>query len=184
LAVIGFTIIGIAGIVFIKLDTSAAAEITDKYLRPIFGDRQVIFMEKIFFDISDKSSGIIYHLNIEKPSAPQFINSGTQKNSYLDLNSITPNQTFASLDGEGVWHNIPLNIFPDKEVMAYTFVRPDSDRSFAMVSVVKIDIKSLSMGSVAGTVEPGGKVGKYGPGRVPKDIAQSGGLVAAFDGGF
>jgi hypothetical protein len=68
--------------------------------------------------------------------------------------------------------------------MAYTFLRPDSSRSFAVVSVVKLDMTRLTIGSVAGTVEPGGKVGKYGPGKVPKAIVQSGNLVAAFDGGF
>jgi hypothetical protein len=47
-----------------------------------------------------------------------------------------------------------------------------------------MDTSQLTLGSVAGTVEPGGKVGKYGTGRVPKSIVQSGSLVAAFDGGF
>jgi hypothetical protein len=120
------------------------------------------------------------------PISPKFIPSASDLTASggMNLNPISLNSTFAALPDEGVWKAIPLTIFPDKEVMAYTFVRPDSTRSFAIVSLVKMDTSALTIGSVAGTVEPGGKVGKYGTGRVPKAIVQSGGLIAAFDGGF
>ncbi|MDE2312527.1 MAG: hypothetical protein KGJ93_05620, partial [Patescibacteria group bacterium] len=182
--ILSFAALTIIGMLFIKFDTSAAAEITDKYLRPIFGDSNVIFVEKLFFNFSDKATKVVY--DFKKPLAPQFLGSHPEPAmpSSLDLSSLTPNPAFTALPGEGVWNNIPLNIFPDKEVMAYTFVRPDSTRDFAIVSLVKIDTSALTLGSVAGTVEPGGKVGKYGTGRVPKSIVQSGGLAAAFDGGF
>lgn len=182
--VLALIVLAAAGMLFVKFDTAAAAEITDKYLRPILGDQQVVFVEKIFFDFSDNAAKIAY--NFKKPAAPQFLDLPVDANvpSSLDLKSLPLDPAFVSLPGEGVWHNIPLNIFPDKEVMAYTFVRPDRTRSFAIVSVVKIDMSSLTLGSVAGTVEPGGKVGKYGTGKVPKNIVQSGNLVAAFDGGF
>lgn len=177
-------VVAVLGALFVKFDTSAAAEITDKYLRPIFGDAQVIFLEKTFFNLSDKATKVVY--DFKKPLAPQFINSSAnpQIPTSLDLKPIPPNPAFPALPDEGVWHNIALNIFPKKEVMAYTFVRPDSTRSFAIVSVVKIDTSALTLGSVAGIYEPGGKVGKHGTGQVPKNIVQSGGLVAAFDGGF
>lgn len=175
---------GVAGIAFIKFNTSAAAELTDKYLRPIFGDRQIVFLEKIFFNFSDAVSKIAY--NFKKPLAPQFFESrqNNQTITSLDLKPLPPNPSFVPLMDEGVWHNIALNIFPNKEVMAYTFVRPDSTRSFAVVSIVKMDATALTLGSVAGIIEPGSKVGKPGSGKVPKEIAQSGNLVAAFDGGF
>lgn len=177
-------LLGIAGAAFVKFDIPLAAEITDTYLRPIFGDRQIIFLEKIFFSVSDRATKVVY--NFKKPLAPQFLGTDGKQNlqSSLELNSLPLNSLFTALNGEGVWHNIPLAIFPDKEVMAYTFVRPDSTRSFAIVSIVKIDISALNLGSVAGTVEPGGKIGKYGTGHVPKSIIQNGSLVAAFDGGF
>jgi hypothetical protein len=182
--VIGFVILVIGGFAFVKLDTSLAAEITDKYLRPILGDRQVIFLEKMFFNSSDTISRVVY--DFKKPLAPQFLNQSTDLTipSSLGLKTLPSNSAFTPLNGEGVWHNIPLNIFPNKEVMAYTFVRPDSTRNFAIVSIVEMDTSALTIGSVAGTVEPGGKVGKYGTGKVPKAIVQSGNLVAAFDGGF
>lgn len=182
-AVVAVVILGTAGAAFVKLDTPAAAEIADKYLRPIFGDRQIIFLEKIFFNTSDAASKFAY--GFKKPLPPQFLNtSPNNQPSALDLNSIPPNPSFSPLADEGVWHDIALNIFPSKEVMAYTFVRPDSTRSFAVVSIVKMDATALTLGSVAGIIEPGSKVGKPGSGKVPKEIAQSGNLVAAFDGGF
>lgn len=182
--IIVLVLFGVAAAAFVKFDTSLAAEITDKYLRPIFGDRQVIFVEKIFFNLSDKATKVVY--DFKKPLAPQFLNSGTSSDipTLLYLKPLPINPALIALQDEGVWHNIPLNVFPDKTAMAYTFVRPDSTRSFAIVSIVKIDMSALTIGSVAGTVEPGGKVGKYGSGKVPKTIVQSGGLVAAFDGGF
>ena len=177
-------LVGIAGAAFVKFDTAAAAEITDKYLRPIFGDKQVVFVEELFFNLSDTASRIVY--DFKKPNAPKFLTSnvGPQIPNTLDLKQLPLSPSFTPLPGEGTWTNIPLTVFPGREVMAYTFVRPDLSRSFAIVSVVKMDTSAMSLGSVAGTVEPGGKVGKYGTGRVPKDIVQSGSLVAAFDGGF
>lgn len=182
--VLALVLLGIAGAAFVRFDTPLAAEVTDTYLRPIFGDRQIIFLEKIFFSVSDSATKVVY--NFKKPLAPQFLRTDSKQSlqSSLDLNPVPSNPAFSSLGDEGVWHNIPLTIFPNKEVMAYTFVRPDSSRSFAIVSVVKADISALNLASVAGTVEPGGKVGKYGTGHVPKNITQSGSLVAAFDGGF
>lgn len=182
--VLSLVVLAMLGFVFIKLDTPAAAIMTDQYLRPILGDRQVVFLEKIFFNISDSTSKIVY--NFKKPLAPKFLTSSADASlpTSLDLSNILTNPAFQALNGEGVWHNIPLTIFPSREVMAYTFVRPDSSRSFAIVSLVKMDMSALTVGSVAGTVEPGGKVGKYGSGRVPKTIVDSGNLVAAFDGGF
>lgn len=177
-------VVALAGIIFIKLNTAAAAEITDKFLRPIFGDRQIVFLEKLFFNFSDKAEKIVY--DFKKPLAPQFLRSknGFSLHTSLDLSPVPPNPAFTALPGEGQWHSVSLGLFPSRDVMAYTFVRPDSSRSFAIVSLVKMDTTSLALGSVAGTVEPGGKVGKYGTGRVPKSIVQDGSLVAAFDGGF
>ena len=184
LIVIGLLVSVIISFIFVTLWTPAAAEITDKYLRPVFGDRQIVFLEKIFLNLSDNTSKVIY--DFKKPIAPRFTTSSADAgmSTSLDLRPIAPNPAFSALSGEGVWHSIPLAIFPNREVMARTFVRPDSSRSFAIVSIVKMDMSALTIGSVAGTVEPGGKVGKYGPGRVPEAIVQRCNLVAAFDGGF
>jgi hypothetical protein len=183
-------IILLSGGIFIKTDTSLAAEITDSYLRPIFGDKQVIFLEKVYFNFSDSISQLAY--KFKKPVAPQItvkyqapeqIQIDTAL-SAMNLDPIPANPAFTPIDGEGIWRNLPLNIFPDKIVMAETFVRPDSSRDYALTTIVKIDTRFLMLGSVAGTKEPGGKVGKPGSGKVPEEIVKSGKLVAAFDGGF
>ena len=176
--------VGVAGFAFIKLDTPLAARLTDKYMRPIFGDKLVVYMEKVFFNVSDQFTKVVY--NFKKPTAPTFNDPGTNNktSSFLNLDPISNNPAFTPLAGEGIWHNIPLSALPDKEVMAYTFVRPDPSRTFAITSIVKIDTSTLALGSVAGKVEPGGPVGKYGSGKVPIDLVNTGSLIAAFDGGF
>lgn len=68
--------------------------------------------------------------------------------------------------------------------MAYTFVRPDPARSYSIVTVAQLDMKKMNLGIVAGTKEPGGKIGNPGPGVVPKNIVDNNTLIAAFDGGF
>lgn len=184
-AAIAAAALAVAGFAFVKFDTAAAAEITDAYLRPLFGDKLVVAVEQVFFNLSDSANRVIYSYDFKKPVAPQFIRGNPLPDQTgLDLTPIPPNPAFSPLSGEGAWNSIPLSAFPGRTVLAYTFIRPDSSRSFAIVSVVKADTSALTLGSVAGTVEPGGKVGKFGPGRVPREIAQSGRLVAAFDGGF
>ena len=49
-----FLLLVIGGVIFIKFNTTAAAEFTDNVLRPALGANNVIFLEKIFFNASDK----------------------------------------------------------------------------------------------------------------------------------
>ncbi len=175
----------ISGAVFIKLNTTAAAQFTDNVLRPLIGDNNVIRLEQIFFNLSDKAQQI----QNKAASAPQFVSvSGDTgailKNQHLTLDKIPVNDKFTPMSDEGVWKNQPLKAFPNKEVMAYTFTRPDTDRQYAVTTMLKIDMSQVRMGSVAGTKYPGGPVGKPGPGKIPTDIVNSGKLLTAFDGGF
>jgi len=68
--------------------------------------------------------------------------------------------------------------------MAYSFVRPDSDRPYAYVTLVQMDMTKMNLGVVAGISQPGGPAGNPGPGKIPQNVVSSGKLVAAFDGGF
>jgi len=184
-AVLFFGVILIGLVLFIKLDTSAVAKLTDDVLRPIIGDANIVRLEKIFFNTSDLVERVTK--NEGSVEAPQFEDQGPEENisgGNLDLTPLQITNGFSPLENEGVWRNRPLKSFPDKEVMAYTFVRPDKDRSYAVTTIVQMDMSVLHMGSVAGTKQPGTPVGKPGPGVVPKDIVESGKLVAAFDGGF
>src|ERR1035437_1186817 len=170
--------------IFVKLNPTGAADFTDNFLRPVIGDQTVIFIENIFFSISDTADKLVY--KFKKPVAPQFIdqskNPGTP--STLDLIPITPSGTFTPLLGEGVWNNLASADFPNTEVMADTFIRPDPQRSFAIVSVVQINTKLLGIRSVSGTKEPGESLRNFGTGVIPQDVLDSRNLVAAFNGGF
>lgn len=172
------------GVLFLKLDLGAAAVFTDNVLRPLIGNSRVVWLEGMFFNTSDQMRRLASPL--EKPKAPQFVEPGKTnlKSSGLTLNPIKLANNFSPLPNEGVWQDYPLKLFPGQEVMAYTFVRPDPQRSYAIVTMVKLDMRQMRLGSVAGTVQPGGPAGKPGPGKVPQDIISSGKLVAAFDGGF
>ncbi len=174
----------VAAAALIKLDPPLAADIADNYLRPVIGTRAVIFLEDAFFNASDAANGLIY--KFKQPDPPEFLDQGADEKAStgLDLSPLPVNSAFAPLSGEGVWHNMQSALFPGKEVLASSFVRPDPDRSFAIVSVVQIDPKSLGLGASAGIKEPGGKLGNSGTGMVPKDILDNGKLAAIFNGGF
>jgi hypothetical protein len=187
LGTIALMIVG--GVLFVELNTQAAANFTDEVLRPLLGDTRVIALERVFFNLSDAFNRVKF--TVTKPAVP-FLDSASApvsagdvlaRASLLDL-SIVPTTASQSLDGEGRWHNVPLDLFPSQVVVADTFIRPDPKRSFAFVTLVQMDMSKLQLHSVAGTVEPGGKAGKPGPGVIPRDIQDSGTLVAAFDGGF
>ncbi len=183
--VLSFFALFVCGVLFLRFDTSAAAQLTDNVLRPILGDSNIVYLEKIFFNTSDLARRLTDNSNSDK--APQFTDQNSGSNiagGNLNLTPLKMNNNFEPLDGEGIWHNHPLSLFPDKEVMAHTFVSLDPDRSYAITTIVQMDMHVMRMGSVAGTKQPGGPVGKPGPGVIPKDIIDSGKLIAAFDGGF
>ncbi|MDE2399972.1 MAG: hypothetical protein KGL67_03120 [Patescibacteria group bacterium] len=182
LLVVVILLIGLG--IFVKFDAPAAADITDNYIRPLIGDQQVIFIENIFFSISDIADNIIY--KFKAPESPQFLDQGKNliTSPELDHTPIIPNESFKPLSGEGIWHNLSSALFPDKEVMATTFIRPDPQRSYAIVSIVEINTKLLGINAIAGTKEPGGSLGNPGPGVVPQSVADNNTLVGAFNGGF
>jgi len=175
----------LGAVIFIKFYTAEAAAFTDNYLRPIVGDNVVIHLEKAFFNASDKAQQIEYRS--KTPEAPVFTDSNQQPvarvSGGMTLSDI-PTENFSALPKEGVWLNRRLTAFPGSEVAANTFTRPDPSRPYAIVTLLKIDMSKVSLGSVAGIKQPGGQVGKPGPGKVPGNIVASGKLIAAFDGGF
>ena len=167
---------------FIKLDTQAAAEFTDNYLRPIFGNKNVVTLEKVFYNTSDK----IDQLTSQGGKSPSYTETDqiAPTGGDMDVNPIPVNAKLIPLKNEGVWLWKKLNIFPSQEVLAYTFVRPDTTRPYANVTLIQADIGPLMLGDVAGTKQPGTPIGNPGPGMVPSNIVQNGLLVAAFNGGF
>lgn len=171
-------LIVVSGILFVKFDTPAAAQFTDNVLRPLLGHNIVGFLEKTYFNTADKIQQLTDKTGLR--NVPVYIDQGIE----ASITPIQPLGGLSKLKGEGVWINRPLKLFPDKKVMAYTFIRPDVTRPFAYVTLVQIDIGPMMLAAVAGTKQPGGPIGNPGPGIIPKDIVASGNLVAAFDGGF
>lgn len=168
----------VIGVLFVKFDTPAAAQFTDNVLRPLLGNTLVGFLEKNYYNTADKIQQITDKTGFG--DVPMFIGQGIQSS----LTSITPLPGLSKVANEGVWKDKPLKSFPGKEVMAYTFIRPDPSRPFAYVTVIQMDMGVMNLGVVAGTKQPGGPIGNFGPGVIPQDIVSSGNLVAAFDGGF
>lgn len=179
-AVIVWSVIAIifAIFLFIKLDTGAAAQFTDNILRPLLGNTFVGFLEKTYFNTTDKIQQTFDKTGLS--SAPQFMDQGIQSAA----TPIPITNGLSKITGEGTWLDHPLKLFPGKEVMAYTFVRPDPSRPYAYVTLVQMDMKAMNLMAVAGTKQPGGPIGNFGPGKIPSSTIASGKLVAAFDGGF
>ncbi len=89
--------------------------------------------------------------------------------------------------GEGKWVPMTRMIKPsgDKSVVFYqSWVRPDTGRGFAHVSVTAWDPSRIQLGTVAGTREPESKTGIKGTGQIPRKLEVTPRVVAAFNGGF
>lgn len=166
------------GVLLVKFDTGFAAQFTDNFLRPLLGNTAVGFLEKTYFNTYDRIQQIVDKSG--QGSEPIFLDQGIASS----VAPIAINNGLPKVSGEGIWRDRPLKLFPGKEVMAYTFVRPDPTRPFAYVTLIQMDMSVLRLGAVAGKVQPGGPAGNPGPGKVPENIVASGNLVAAFDGGF
>lgn len=171
-------------------NVSFPAQIADNVLRPMLGNRNTITLESWYFDLGDDINHLTYQ--VKKPSSNIFTSSLVKTSSKaivpdkssFNLVSIPAQNNFVHLSSEGVWQTIPQALFRNQVVMAKTFVRPDPNRNYAIVSLVIMDMKKLSIGVEAGTYYPGGAKGIYGPGFVPKAIQQSNLLVSVFNGGF
>ena len=185
-AVGSFIILLICLILFLKLDTGAAAEFTDAVLRPVLGPRNVIAMEKFFYNGSDDLNRLT--ASAKQPVSPLTVNVGVVGNIPTPDLSLSRGTIITAanmpLPDEGHWKPVSLNSFPNQTVAVQTFVRPDPDRSFAYATLIEMDMSKLVLSSVGGTQEPGGKVGVHGAGKIPSEVRASGKLVAAFDGGF
>lgn len=180
----GVACLAVAGVALIKYDVGAVAQFSDNILRPVIGNDNVIFLEKIFFNTSDRLQQLT--AGEVKINPPQF-NDGSgvsEQAGEIVLKNIPVDSAFKPLKDEGVWKIMDLKAFPNQAVMAYTFVRPDPARAYAIVTIAKMNMQVLGLGVVAGTKEPGGKLGNFGPGKIPQDIVSGDRLVAAFDGGF
>jgi Phosphodiester glycosidase len=191
LLAVGIIFFGMLTYLFISSNPAIPAQAADDVLRPILGEKETIDLESVYFSLNDQADKVKY--SYEKPNANIYSSSlisnslqvkAASTESSMDLTDIPIHNTFSPLPQEGVWQPIENALFPHTTVLARTFVRPDPTRSYALVSLVKMNMKELRLGLVAGTYYPGGPYKKFGTGYVPKDIQEANELVAAFNGGF
>lgn len=163
------------------------AEVADNILRPIFGEKTTLELESAYFGVSEKVKAIRYSISPvqEQVFLDENVGTGKEKNQdNLNLFPIAVTHNFALLPGEGEWKVVDSALFPNEVVMAKTFVRPDATKSYANVALLQFDMKRFGIKTEAGIKYPGGTLGVKGPGFVPKQVQDSGNLVAVFNGGF
>ena len=167
-------------------NSSLSANFADSVLRPLIGNMKTIALESLFFNAEDKAKLVVYKFASPKEQIFSQNSSKTEAavSPDMDLISIPVNSKLDPLEGEGVWQPIDSSLFPQTTVLARSLIRPDNERPYAIVALVKINMKLLRLGAVAGISEPGGSVGHRGPGLIPIDIQKAGSLIAAFNGGF
>lgn len=179
----------------IEITPSLAAKFADNVLRPLIGNKATVTFESGMLNLSDHLKRVFYG-SVARPSAkifnPEPVAAATTTPAQatpdprvLNLAPLHAFQsTYPKLTGEGEWTGVALPQFNGQTWMARTFVRPDPERSYAIVAVVAMDMHHLKLHAVAGTIYPGAALGHPGPGIIPATTQQSRGLVAAFNGGF
>ncbi len=178
--IISILLLGGGLFVFLKTHTDFAANFADYTLRPLVGSQVTIDIESIFFAVEDVRNKIVYHF--VKPSTHVFSDTNKIKVPHITAFTLTPIPVANNaLPGEGIW--LPLLQSSGSAVMAQTFLRPDPQRNYTIVALVKINTQKLAVGASAGTWEPG-EAAHRGSGMVPLPIQLSNTLVAAFNGGF
>ena len=189
--VTGISILFIAVILgfylFVKLNQDFAANFADNTLRPLIGNQATIGLEAFFFNMEDRVNQFNYHAE-HTPTTITYAQAHTigatittEQTPRFPLEQIPPLITSDPLQGEGEWTTIVSS--DQAQLIAKTTYRPDTDRPYAQVSLVKMNTDLLKLGVVAGIQQPGGRL-KPGPGRVPQDVQASNKLIAAFNGGF
>ncbi len=164
------------------------AQAADSILRPLIGEKNTLLLESEYFGAQDKLNAMRYSLLGQ--SAPVYSSVASQKNiqvkntNQMNLTNIPVPNSLKPLAEEGVWFPIAQNLYPGQEIIARTFIRPDLTHPYAIVSLVKMDMKKLSIGITAGTYYPGGYHHMYGPGTIPQNVLSQNLLLAAFNGGF
>ncbi len=180
---------GLIIIVFAVLLTNngIAAQSADNILRPIIGEKNTLLIESFYFNLQDRFNYWYYLLFNPQPSVLPLNNDSNKRVKIKSNLSLSPIQTFFKFSpflNDGIWKIVKTNAYPGEEVIAKTFIRPDITRPYAQVTLVKIDMQKIAIGTEAGTYYPGGIYKMYGPGIVPQTIQKENKLVAIFNGGF
>lgn len=193
--VIVCSILTIITVIFFSSGNGQAGAWTADALRVVFGPTITAQIESWYLGLSDTTHQVQYHLSGQQVAAP-WTEGSTPPNiptapptkstlAPMPLTRIPPTVTPA-LAGEGVWlaqgtAPAPYNYLP---LDAKTFIRPDLSHPYAIVTLLQFDERFFRLHMVAGTIEPGGPRGVYGPGVIPAPDQKGNALLAAFNGGF
>lgn len=109
----------------------------------------------------------------------------TSAGAYKLPSPIAPIILSDSQPGEGIWvsRDMPVG-FQENPPILHTFFRSDPDRPYARVDLAWMDLSQTELALVQGTIEPRPIDGIKGTGEIPLAVRQSGGLLAAWNGGF
>ncbi|MGH2510022.1 MAG: phosphodiester glycosidase family protein, partial [Ktedonobacteraceae bacterium] len=163
--------------------------------RAILGPTITAQIEAWYLGGNDLVHQMEYHLSGQSVAAPWTIGPTptigipptTSPNlpTPMALPNIAPIVTSA-IAGEGTWITqemapAPYNALP---LVAKTFFQPDPSHPYAVVTLLQFDSRFVMLHMVAGSREPGGPRGNFGPGRIPATDQSGNALLAAFNGGF
>src|SRR5260221_5364555 len=163
-------------------------------MRAVLGPTTTAQIESWYLGLSDTTHQVQYNLSGQHVDAPWSVAAIAPTPvppptwstlSAMPLGHISP-MVSPGLSGEGVWFPqgsapSPYNYLP---LAAKTFIRPDSSHPYAIVTLLQFDTRFINLHMVAGTIEPGGPRGFYGPGVIPANDQKGNVLLAAFNGGF
>lgn len=190
------SILTVIAVIFLSQANGETGAWTADVMRAVLGPTFTARIESWYLGLSDTTHQLQYNLNGSQVDAPWTFSTMTPipttavphrvvRLTPMPLNHMLPIVTPA-LDGEGVWltqemASAPYNYLP---LDAKAFIRPDPSHPYAIVTLLQFDTRFFRLHMVAGTTEPGGPRGFYGPGVIPSTSQKGNALLAAFNGGF
>jgi hypothetical protein len=180
----------LSGLMCSQLNGQLGAQFAD-IMRSVLGPTVTAQIESWFLGVSDTAHHIQYQLSGQQVTAPWTIphtHKVTPSSSTLTTMPLVPIKPFISpsLSGEGTWttDGLPAPTAKLPPLVARTFIRPDPNRPYGIVTLLQFDTRFLALHMIAGTTQPGGPRGVYGPGRITASDLKNNLLFAAFNGGF
>ncbi len=181
----------LSGVTGSQLNGQLGAQFAD-IMRSVLGPTVTAQVESWFLGVSDTAHHVQYQLSGQQVTAPWTVPPRTRKiiptNTTLTTMPLVPIKPFItpSLSGEGAWatDGLPASTSGLPPLVARTFIRPDPNRPYGIVTLLQFDTRFLALHMVAGTNQPGGPRGVYGPGRIAAGDLKNNLLFAAFNGGF
>jgi hypothetical protein len=185
--VAGISALLLVSVLATQLNGAFGAWLADE-LRALLGPVATAQIESWYLGVRDSFNQAKYQATGKPADVPWTPPAGTPaplSPQAMPLPPLTP-LVLPALPGEGIWttEGMPPPGAKQPPLAAKTFLRPDPERPYAIVTLLQLDLRYLSLHIVAGTSEPGGPLGHKGPGVIPAEDQVGDSLYAAFNGGF